>query len=128
MERFTDGIKTIEIEILRDGVEVTKDIIDYSFYDEKKDALLLEHSIDKLLKALSTMPEFKVTVKDTTPTVRDLTKKYGISQAALAKRFSIPLRTVQNWCATPGSDAHRPCPPYVLGMMEELLAIDNMNK
>lgn len=128
MERFTDGIKTIELEVLRKGVDVTRDVIDYGAYDEKKDALLLDHPVDKLLKALSTMEEFTVTTKDITPTVRDLTNRYGISQAALGRRFGIPLRTIQNWCAAPGSNAHKPCPPYVLGMMEELLAADAKNK
>jgi predicted Zn-ribbon and HTH transcriptional regulator len=49
-------------------------------------------------------------------TVKDLCKEYGYSQTALAKRFGIPLRTVQNW-----HGGQREPAPYVVPMMEEIL-------
>lgn len=44
---------------------------------------------------------------------------YNISQTGLAKRFNIPLRTVQDWYA-----GRRTPPDYVVGMMTSLLEID----
>ena len=49
-------------------------------------------------------------------TIKEICEKYGYSQTALAKRFNIPLRTVQDWYA----DRRTP-PPYVVGMILELL-------
>lgn len=48
---------------------------------------------------------------------------YGIGQTALAKRFNIPLRTVQDWYS-----GRRVPPEYVVGMIGELLAIDKERK
>lgn len=50
-------------------------------------------------------------------TLRDLLQKYGLTQTALAKRFGIPLRTVQNWCG-----GLREPPTYIIKMMDELLS------
>lgn len=49
-------------------------------------------------------------------TVKDICKEYGYSQTRLAKRFGIPLRTVQNW-----HGGQREPAPYVVPMMEEIL-------
>lgn len=49
-------------------------------------------------------------------TVKELCKEYGYSQTKLAKRFGIPLRTVQNW-----HGGQREPAPYVVPMMEEIL-------
>lgn len=49
-------------------------------------------------------------------TIKDICEKYGLSQTALAKRFGIPLRTVQDWHA-----GRRTPPDYVVNMMVELL-------
>lgn len=49
-------------------------------------------------------------------TIREICEKYGYSQTALAKRFDIPLRTIQNWHA-----GVRTPPDYVVRMMDELL-------
>ena len=49
-------------------------------------------------------------------TVRDLCEFYGVSQTELARRFEIPLRTVQDWHAE-----RRTPPTYVVNMLEELL-------
>lgn len=49
-------------------------------------------------------------------TIKEICEKYNLSQTALAKRFGIPLRTVQNW-----HGGHRNPPDYVVGMMVEIL-------
>lgn len=51
-------------------------------------------------------------------TVKDLRTAAGLTQQALAARFGIPLRTVEDWDA-----GRRNPPPYVLRMMAELLGI-----
>lgn len=50
-------------------------------------------------------------------TIRDICNTYSLTQTALAKRFDIPLRTVQEWCA-----GRRTPPPYVVRMIEEILS------
>lgn len=52
-------------------------------------------------------------------TIKDICEKYGLSQTALAKRFDIPLRTIQDW----HGDRRTP-PDYVVRMMDELLQRD----
>lgn len=49
-------------------------------------------------------------------TIKEMCEKYGLSQTALAKRFDIPLRTIQDWHA-----GRRTPPDYVVRMMDELL-------
>lgn len=51
--------------------------------------------------------------------VKDLCNKYGITQTELARRFGIPLRTVQGWYL-----GERRPPSYVPGMIAELLERD----
>lgn len=49
-------------------------------------------------------------------TIKEICQKHGLTQAALAKRFGIPLRTVEQWCA-----GRRQAPPYVVAMIEQIL-------
>lgn len=49
-------------------------------------------------------------------TIKDICTEYGLSQSALARRFGIPLRTVQNWHA-----GVRIPPDYVVRMIDEIL-------
>ena len=56
-------------------------------------------------------------------TIKEICEKYGYSQSALARRFNIPLRTVQGWHI-----GERKPPEYVLGMMEEILSFEEKNK
>lgn len=56
-------------------------------------------------------------------TIKELCTEYGLSQTALAKRFGIPLRTVQNWAG-----GQRSAPDYVVKMMDELLQYDKEGK
>lgn len=49
-------------------------------------------------------------------TIKEICEKYGFSQTALAKRFGIPLRTVQDW-----HSGRRNPPDYVVNMMVEIL-------
>lgn len=53
-------------------------------------------------------------------TIKELCEQYNIGQTALARRFGIPLRTVQNW-----HEGKRVPPDYVVRMMDELLQIQN---
>lgn len=48
--------------------------------------------------------------------IREICEGYGLSQTELAKRFGIPLRTVQNW-----HSGVRIPPPYVVAMIERIL-------
>lgn len=52
-------------------------------------------------------------------TIKEICEKYGLSQTALAKRFGIPIRTVQDWYS-----GRRNPPDYVVRMMDELLKKD----
>lgn len=56
--------------------------------------------------------------ENTTP-VAALCKRYGLSQTELARRFEIPLRTVQDWHA-----GRRKAPDYVVKMMDRLLSLE----
>ena len=49
-------------------------------------------------------------------TIRDLCREYGLTQRALADRFDIPLRTVEDWCA----EKRKP-PEYVVNMIHIIL-------
>lgn len=49
-------------------------------------------------------------------TIREICEEYELSQTELAKRFGIPLRTVQNW-----HGGVRIPPPYVVAMIERIL-------
>ncbi len=50
--------------------------------------------------------------------VRAIAKDGGISMRALAERFGVPYRTVEDWAA-----GKRTPPAYVLLMMQELLGL-----
>lgn len=56
-------------------------------------------------------------------TIKEICEKYGFSQSALARRFNIPLRTVQNW-----HEGTRKPPEYVVGMIEEIFRLESANK
>lgn len=49
--------------------------------------------------------------------IPDIIKECGLSQGRLAKTFSMPRRTVENWCAI------TPPPTYISLMMQECLGI-----
>lgn len=51
-------------------------------------------------------------------TFNELRSASGLTQAAMAERFGIPLRTIENW----GSGVRTP-PAYVLRMMAEILKL-----
>lgn len=53
-------------------------------------------------------------------TIKTICKGYGISQTALARRFGIPLRTVQAW-----HTGERTPPDYVVNMISDLLEHDS---
>lgn len=50
--------------------------------------------------------------------VKDIAADAGLSQRKLAERFSIPYRTMENWCG-----GQNPCPLYVRLMMQMCLGL-----
>ena len=54
-----------------------------------------------------------------TMTIKKACEQYNVSQSALARRFGIPLRTVQGWYL-----GERKPPEYVVSMICELLQSD----
>lgn len=57
-------------------------------------------------------------MEEKTP-VAQICERYGLSQTALAKKFEIPLRTVQDWHA-----GRRKAPDYVVKMIDRLLQLE----
>ena len=55
--------------------------------------------------------------------IAEICEAYGIGQTELAKRFEIPLRTVQDWHA-----GRRTPPDYVVKMIVKLLIIERNKK
>lgn len=56
-------------------------------------------------------------------TIKEICEKYGYSQTALAKRFDIPRRTVQEW-----HGGRRTPPEYVVNMIIALLEQEREQK
>ena len=52
-------------------------------------------------------------------TIKELCIEYGMKQTELARRFGIPIRTVQDWFS-----GKRVPPEYVINMMIEILKYD----
>jgi putative transcriptional regulator len=52
-------------------------------------------------------------------TIKEICETYDLSQTALARKFGIPLRTVQDWHA-----GRRKAPDYVISMMTRLLELE----
>ena len=59
-------------------------------------------------------------------TVRELLNKHRMSAAGLSRRFHIPYRTIQNWCAE--GKQHRDCPEYITEMMDEILSKEGLTE
>lgn len=52
-------------------------------------------------------------------TIKEICQQYNIGQSVLARRFRIPLRTVQQWYA-----GDRTPPTYVVAMIKEILEME----
>lgn len=126
--RITDGTRTADVTIMHGGSEITASVIDHIDYDEDKDTYLVGIKLDHILSGLKNSKDITYTWGEIGLSVRGICEKYGMSQAGLGRRFGIPLRTIQNWVADPSTKNHCPCPPYVLSMMNELLAADAKNQ
>lgn len=55
--------------------------------------------------------------------IKTMLAAHGITQAELSRRFNIPLRTVEDWCA-----GRRTPPPYVLSMLNQLLVNEKIKE
>ncbi|MBQ8245817.1 MAG: helix-turn-helix domain-containing protein [Lachnospiraceae bacterium] len=53
-------------------------------------------------------------------TIRELCREHNLTQRALAERFGIPLRTVEDW-----STGKRKPPSYVVQMIQTILESKN---
>ena len=53
------------------------------------------------------------------PTVNEIRTAYGLTQAAMAEKFGIPKRTIENW-----DEGSRKPPAYVLTMMLRILELE----
>lgn len=60
--------------------------------------------------------EVRLSVYEEAPTIREIIQSTGMTQTAFAKRFCIPLRTVQDW-----HRGERKCAEYIRKMMVEIL-------
>lgn len=56
-------------------------------------------------------------------TIKELLKQKGLSQSALSSKYSIPLRTIQDWCA-----GRRTPPEYVVLLIEKCLKYEAGNE
>lgn len=52
--------------------------------------------------------------------IREICEQYELTQAGLAKRFGIPIRTVEQWCT-----GKRQPPDYVVRMIRTILEYEN---
>ena len=55
--------------------------------------------------------------------MKEICKKYNLTQAELASKFGIPLRSVGNWCT-----GERTPPDYVVKMIETILEFQADNQ
>lgn len=56
---------------------------------------------------------------ESVPTIHDIRTAYGLTQAALAEKFGIPKRTIENW-----DEGSRKPPEYVVRMMLRILELE----
>lgn len=83
------------------------DLLPSSIWGEGEEAIISTDRVAYLTRAY----------EDVHSTIPEILARYGLSQAAFARMFAIPYRTVQNWHA--GS---RACPPYLIPLFAELLS------
>ncbi|MCQ2439528.1 MAG: helix-turn-helix domain-containing protein [Oscillospiraceae bacterium] len=53
------------------------------------------------------------------PTINEIRTRYNLTQAAMAERFGIPKRTIENW-----DEGSRKPPEYVVRMMLKILELE----
>lgn len=54
--------------------------------------------------------------------LKDILEKYDLSIADFSSRFGVPYSTACKWCLPPDRPNYRPCPQYILDMIQIILA------
>ena len=57
-------------------------------------------------------------------TIKEIRQFTGLSQRAFAKKYNIPITSLQNWEANTDSINHRECPVYVRELLERVVKMD----
>lgn len=57
-------------------------------------------------------------------TIKEIRQITKLSQEEFAKKYDIPVSTLQGWESSPASSRHRDCPPYVLKLLERVVIED----
>ncbi len=83
------------------------DLLPSSIWGEDKETIVSTDRVAYLTRAY----------EDVHSTIPELLARHGLSQAAFARMFGIPYRTVQDWYA-----GARKSPPYLIPMFAELLS------
>lgn len=108
---YSDAIFGSDLPVCIDGAEVVRLASEWD--------MAVNDLLDQLHEASpAEIDEFGT--YDGECTVRDICRAAGLTQAALADRFGIPLRTVEDWCTS-----RRSCAPYIRRMMVEILLSKN---
>ena len=53
--------------------------------------------------------------------IRGITK---LNQSDFAKKYRIPLKTLQNWESDPSKKEYRKCPDYCISILEKVVLMD----
>lgn len=57
-------------------------------------------------------------------TIKEIRQITKLSQEKFAKKYDIPVSTLQGWESSRISSRHRDCPPYVLKLLERVVIED----
>ena len=57
-------------------------------------------------------------------TIKEIRAITGLSQAKFAEKYNIPRRNIENWECDKNKPNYRPCPEYVLQMLERIVKED----
>lgn len=57
-------------------------------------------------------------------TIKEIRQITGLTQEEFAKKYEIPVSTLQGWESSPTTRRYRECPPYVLKLLERVVIED----